>query len=112
MLASGSTDNTIRVWNVQTEELTSILPYRDTINTVAFSSDSQMIAGGSEDGSIQVWDTGTGDRIYEFDGHTDAVWEVDFSPDGRILISASLDGTIQLWDLVAPGGRLTEPDTT
>ena len=82
---------------------------KDTINTVAFSSDSQMIAGGSEDGSIQVWDAGTGDRIYEFEGHTDSVWEVDFSPDGRILISASLDGTIQLWDLVAPGGRLVEP---
>ena len=83
MIASGSADNKIRVWNVQTEELLAILPYNDTVNTVAFSLDSQMIAGGSEDGTIQVWDAGTGDRIYEFEGHTDSVWEVDFSPDGR-----------------------------
>lgn len=109
MLASGSADNTIRVWNVQTEELMAILPYRDAINTIDFSPDSHMLAGGSEDGSIQVWDAGTGDRIYEFEGHTDSVWEIDFSPSGRILISASLDGTVQLWDLVAPGGKLDEP---
>ena len=109
MLASGSADNTIRVWDVQTKELMAILPYRDAINTVDFSPDSRMLAGGSDDGSIQVWDAGTGDRIYEFEGHTNSVWEVDFSPSGQILISASLDGTVQLWDLVAPGGKLNEP---
>lgn len=109
MLASGSADNTIRVWDVQTEELMAILPYRTTINTVDFSPDSEMIAGGSEGGVIQVWDAGTGDRIYEFERHTDSVWEVDFSPDSKILASVSLDGTLQLWDLVAPGGRLAEP---
>ena len=109
MLASGSSDNTIRVWDVQTEELIAILPYKNTIKTVDFSPDSRMIAGGSEDGTIQVWDAGTGNQIYEFNEHTDAVWEVDFSPSGKILISASLDGTVKLWDLVAPGGRLPEP---
>ncbi|MYK19566.1 trypsin-like serine protease [Candidatus Poribacteria bacterium] len=109
MLASGSADNTIRVWNVNTEALMAILPYNSAINTIDFSQDSQMIAGGSEDGTIQVWDAGTGDRIYEFHGHTDSVWEIDFSPNGQILISASLDGTVQLWNLVAPGGRLDEP---
>ncbi len=108
MIASGSSDNTIRVWNVDTEELMAILPYRDAINTIDFSPDSRMIAGGSKDGTIQVWDAGTGDRIYEFEGHTDSVWKIDFSPNGRILISASLDGTVQLWDLVAPGGRIDE----
>ena len=110
MLASGSADNTIRVWNVNTEALMAILPYNSAIHTIDFSQDSQMIAGGSEDGTIQVWDAGTGDRIYEFKGHTDSVWEIDFSPNGRIFISASLDGTIQLWDLVAPGGKIDEPN--
>ena len=46
---------------VNTEKLMAILPYNDTINTVDFSPDSQMIAGGSENGTIQVWDAGTGD---------------------------------------------------
>ena len=113
MLASGSADKTIRLWqphtSIENNQLIAILPYRDTINTVDFSPGNRMIAGGSEDGTIQIWDAGTGDRIYEFEGHTDSVWAVDFSPNSQILISASLDGTIQLWDLVAPGGRLEEP---
>ena len=88
MLASGSADNTIQVWDVQAEEHMAILPYRNTIKTIDFSPDSQMIAGGSEDGTIQVWDAGTGNQIYEFKEHTDAVWEVDFSPNSKILASS------------------------
>ena len=113
MLASGSEDKTIRIWDpyavIDSEKLISILPYKASVNTAVFSPDSQLLAGGSEDGMIHVWDAGTGDLVYEFDGHDDSVWEIDFSPDGRILASASLDSTVRLWNLVAPGGSLAEP---
>lgn len=110
MLASGSADNSIRIWNphatTESEKLIAILPYKESVYTVAFSPDNRLLAGGSGDGTIQVWDAGTGDRIYEFKGHTDSVWAVDFSPDRTNLASASLDGSVQLWSLVAAGGKL------
>lgn len=113
LLASGSADKTIRIWNphatTDSEKLISILPYRDAVYTVAFSPDNRLLAGGSGDGTIQVWDAGTGDQIYEFKEHTDSIWAVDFSPDRTILASASLDGSVQLWNLVAAGGKLHTP---
>ena len=113
MVASGSADKSIRIWNPHAttadEKLIAILPYKDSVYTVAFSPDSHLLAGGSGNGIIQVWDAGTGDRIYEFDGHKDSVWAVDFSPDRTSLASASLDGSVQLWNVVAEGGKLHAP---
>ena len=118
MLASGSEDNTIRVCDVHTEELLSILPESNAaVYTVAFApnsgtqvvSVSSILAGGSGDGTIRVWDAGSGSLMYELNEHNKSVVEVDFSPDGNNLVSVSLDRTIQFWDLVAIDRRQSTP---
>ncbi len=112
-IASGSADKTIRIWDPHagpnSESLIAILPYRDSIRSIAFSPDSRMLAGGSDDGIIQVWNADTGDRIYEFNDHTDSVQAVHFSRNRTELVSASLDRTAILWSLVGEGGKLHPP---
>lgn len=112
-LASASADNNIRLWNLANfpahhrDRIESkLLPYRDTVLTVAFSSDSQLVAGGSVNGTIQVWDANTGDQIYLFTEHTKPVEQVVFSPDRKKLVSASTDQTVRVWSLVGVGGKL------
>ncbi|MCG9126842.1 trypsin-like peptidase domain-containing protein [Candidatus Poribacteria bacterium] len=114
-LASAGADNNIRLWNLknlsthQRDTMKSkLLPYRDTVLTVAFSFDNQLVAGGSVDGTIQVWDANTGDQIYIFTEHTKPVEEVVFSPDRKELASASTDQTVRVWSLVGVGGQLDE----
>lgn len=112
-IASGSADKTIRIWDPHadpdSESLIAILPYRDSVRSIAFSPDSRMLAGGSDDGIIQVWNADTGDRIYEFNDHTDSVQAVHFSRNRTELVSASLDRTAILWSLVGEGGKLHPP---
>ena len=99
-LASGSNDNTIRLWDVdtgiQTHRLTG---HTLSVNSVAFSPDGSQLASGSGDGTIRQWDVDTGVEIHRFTGHTDWVSSVAFSPDGSQLASGSGDGTIRLWDV-------------
>ncbi|TEY28544.1 hypothetical protein BOTCAL_1016g00010 [Botryotinia calthae] len=71
MVASGSIDKTIRLWDVATGELLQILEgHSDWINSVAFSPDSTIIASGSRDETIRLWDVATGELLQTLEGHS------------------------------------------
>ena len=99
ILASGSTDETIRLWDVNTSELIEILEgHTDDVTSVAFSPDGQTLASGSTDETIRLWDVNTGELLETLEGHRREVTSVAFSPDGKTLASGSTDDTIRLWN--------------
>ena len=62
LLASGSADNTIRVWHLATGKLMDILTgHSEPVRSVAFSPNDQILASGGEDRTIKIWGLGTGD---------------------------------------------------
>jgi serine/threonine protein kinase len=100
LLASGSADNTVRLWNLQTLSLTRrYRGPRDFVTSVAFSRNGRMLAGGALDGRIQVWSALSSRRLRSLNGHKGRVADIDFAPVGQILASAGEDGTVRLWDL-------------
>ncbi len=100
ILASGSGDKTIKLWDVEMGSLIRTLTgHTNWVRSVSFSPDGRILASGSGYGTVRLWDVGTGKLIRALKGHMDSVHSVAFSPHGRILASGSLDKTITLWDV-------------
>ena len=99
-LASGSNDETIKVWNVKTGNLLQTLKgHSELVYSVAYSPDGQTLASGSYDNTIKLWDINTGNLLQTLTGHSDWVRSVAYSPDGQTLASGSNDETIKLWNV-------------
>jgi len=100
LLVSGSSDNTIKLWDVQTGgAVKTFCGHTDSVLSVSISADNTVIASGSEDKTICLWDIGTG-QCCVIKEHKDYVNTVIFSPTNpQLLLSASDDGTVRQWGI-------------
>ncbi len=103
-LASGSFDDTIKLWNLETGELLHTLTkHLQPVLAIAFSPDGQTLISGSVDDTIKLWNLDTGEMIGTIGEHSGSVTSIAdslaISPDGQAIASGSDDHTIKLWQL-------------
>ncbi|RYC80662.1 Vegetative incompatibility protein HET-E-1 [Fusarium oxysporum f. sp. narcissi] len=99
LIASGSCDNTVKIWNVEMgKEERTLVGHTDSVRSVVFSKDSKLIASGSDDKTVKIWNVATGEEERTLEGHTDPVNSVVFSKDGKLIASGSWDKTIKIWN--------------
>jgi WD40 repeat protein len=128
LLASGSKDKTIKVWDVGSGKLRHTLTgHARSVDCVAFSLDGKMLASGAEDKKIKLWSVDSGTETNtsalgfqsictgivprgwkansgpppRVPGCDIEVASVAFSPDGKLLASGNWDDTINLWHLAS-----------
>ncbi|KAF8338053.1 WD40-repeat-containing domain protein [Cantharellus anzutake] len=95
-VASGSNDQTGRIWDAVTgEELKVLRGHTGGLLSVSFSPDGSKVASTSIDKTLRIWDAVTGEEVKTLRGHSD--WVVSVS-DGSRVASASVDKTVQIWD--------------
>ena len=100
LLASGSWDETIKLWEVATgRAIRTLSGHTDYVHSVAFSPDGKLLASGSYGKTITLWDVATGNTVRTLFSHAAEVYSVTFSPDGKLLASSSADHTIKLWEV-------------
>jgi WD40 repeat protein/energy-coupling factor transporter ATP-binding protein EcfA2 len=101
-LASGSSDHTVRLWDVATRQPLGepLVGHSERVISVAFSPDGKTLASGSVDQTVRLWDIATRQSLGEpLVGHFKGVESVAFSPDGKTFASGSWNGTVKLWDI-------------
>jgi WD40 repeat protein len=110
ILASGSADRTIKIWNLITgQPIQAIVAHEMAVNAIAFNPNGQILASGSSDNSVKLWDLARGREIQTLLKTTASVNALAFSPispylapqhgKGEMLAVGTADRTIKLINL-------------
>ncbi|KAK4070974.1 uncharacterized protein Triagg1_6341 [Trichoderma aggressivum f. europaeum] len=99
LLASGSRDHTLKIWDLDTGEcLQQMTGHTGAILSVDFSHDSSRLVSASADHSIRIWHTDTGECFRILVGHSGTVASAIFSHDSTLIASGSEDSTVRIWN--------------
>jgi WD40 repeat protein len=104
LLATGSHDGIVRIWNTTSGHLEKLLEgHEERVNTVAFSHDN-FLASGSDDKTVLIWSTVTGQLVKRLRGHNEKVNAVAFNH-GNLFVSGCSRGRVRLvrtdtWKLI------------
>ncbi|KAJ5659231.1 hypothetical protein N7507_005682 [Penicillium longicatenatum] len=100
LLASGSKEALIEVWDLTTRKCVSTLyGYSETIYTMTWLRDGRLVSASS-DNTIKIWDPTTQQCLSILKGHYRSADLLLLSADETRLLSASHgDSVIKIWDL-------------
>lgn len=111
-LLTGSFDNTLRLWNVDTGKEIARLPgHTSPIAQLAMTPDgtrAASVAGSIRvnngqreniDTAVRVWDIRERKEILQFDGHKAIVRNVAISADKKLALTCDINRVVKLWEL-------------
>ncbi|WP_414589979.1 NB-ARC domain-containing protein [Scytonema sp. PCC 10023] len=100
LLASGSADHTIKLWDISIGQVVRTLQgHRYGVSTVVFSADGQTLISKDVGQTIKLWNTQTGQCLRTFKGYSSGVWSIAFSPNGQTVIGSGEDQIVKLWNV-------------
>jgi WD40 repeat protein len=98
-LASGSSDQTVKVWDARAGEMPRTLAFTD-IARGYLSPGGSRLARVAQDGTVKLWDVDTGQEAgtRQVRGPDRGI-PPTFSPDGKYLAAVDAGGVAKVWDL-------------
>jgi WD40 repeat protein len=101
LLATGSEDRTIRLWDVASGDRKERIPHDASVWSLAFAPDGKTLAAGDEVGRITLWDVATGEKQSAFKADDKyGISLIAYASDGKTLAVVPYDSYVtHLWDL-------------
>ncbi len=97
ILATGGTDNSIRLWDHEQGELFRKLKHKSLFSTVTWSPDGEFLVSGLWNHTIHIWDVRTG-SLHCLLKHNRVVSSLAWAPDGRMFATGTGDRLVYLWN--------------
>jgi hypothetical protein len=100
LAASGSVDNTVRLWAVEEGRLLRTMQgHSFPILCLKFTPNGSQLVTGSMDGLLRAWQVANSGLLRTMRGHAGWIASLDISPNGQFVVSGSDDFTVRIWRL-------------
>jgi len=98
-LATCSDDKTVKVWDLESGQVTNtLLGHSGLILCLDAHPKQPILVSGSDDTKMIVWQAAQGKVTKIIQAHSEPVSSVSFNRDGTIIVSGSYDGSCKLWN--------------
>lgn len=108
MLASGSKDTDVVLWDVPGETgLFRLRGHTGQVTDLVFLSSRRKLVTASKDNLVKVWDLDTQHCCQTVIGHRSEVWSLDVDPSEKRVVTGSADAEIRVFHVLPNEGDRT-----
>jgi len=97
MLATGSLDHSLKLWDMNGTLLRSFTPGNNYIDGVSFDPTGSYVAGGGLNTFVTVWNLSDGSVARTLTGYSTDVMSTKFTPDGKLFLTGEYSGKIRVY---------------
>ena len=97
-IVSGSWDNTVRIWNLQSKTQKSVLQgHTKWVTSVSITSDNKYIVSASNDDTVRIWNIEQEIQEGVIQGEEGCILSVAVTSDSKYIITGGYDSTLIIW---------------